>query len=143
MNESLSGPAQVLGAYGAAVYERDVEAFLALYDQGARAYDTWGVWSYEGRASRRKAIEGWFSSLGEERVKVSFDEVQVMVDQELAVLTATGRYAAFSADEVELRSMQNLFPWALKRKGGEWKIVHEHTSAPIGDSDLKAILQRN
>lgn len=143
MNDSSSGPVQVLGAYGAAVHEKDVEAFMALYDQGARVYDTWGVWSYEGTASRRKAIEGWFSSLGEEGVKVSFDEVQVMVDQELAVLTATGRYAAFSADGVELRSMQNRFTWALKRKEGEWKIVHEHTSVPIGDSDLKAILQRS
>jgi uncharacterized protein (TIGR02246 family) len=137
-----STPTQILEAYKTAVYDRDAEAFLQLYDQDARVFDTWGVWSYEGTASRRQAIEGWFSSLGEERVKVSFDEVQVTVDQELAVLTATGRYAAISTDGAELRSMQNRFSWALRRKEGDWSIVHEHTSTPIGFSDLKGILQR-
>jgi uncharacterized protein (TIGR02246 family) len=137
-----STPTDILDAYKAAVYDRSTVAFLRLYSPDARVYDTWGVWSYEGTESRRKAIEGWFSSLGEERVKVSFDEVQVTVDQELAVLTATGRYAAISTDGAELRSMQNRFTWALKRKGDSWSIVHEHTSTPIGFSDLKGILER-
>jgi uncharacterized protein (TIGR02246 family) len=140
MNQST--PTQILEAYKTAVYDRDAEAFLRLYDQDARVFDTWGVWSYEGIASRRQSIEGWFSSLGQERVKVSFDVVQVTVDQELAVLTAMGRYAAISTDGAELRSMQNRFTWALRRKEGNWSIVHEHTSTPIGFSDQKGILQR-
>ena len=138
-----STPLQLLEAYKMAVYERNVEAFLGFCDANARVFDTWGVWSYEGIAARRKAIEGWFSSLGEERVRVTFDDVQVNVDQELAVVTATGRYAAIAADGVQLRAMQNRFTWALKRDEGEWLIVHEHTSAPIGFRDLKGILQRN
>jgi ketosteroid isomerase-like protein len=32
--------------------------------------------------------------------------------------------------------------WSLARRESAWKIVHEHTSAPIGFKDLKAILQR-
>ena len=139
---NLSTPQSILDAYAAAVYDRDAEAFLRLYDTKARVYDTWGVWVYEGTASRRLAIEGWFSSLGQERVKVSFDDVQITEDQALAVLTATGRYAAISADGVEIRSMQNRFTWVLQRKDGDWAIVHEHTSVPIGFSDLKGILQR-
>ncbi|MBT9493383.1 MAG: nuclear transport factor 2 family protein [Paucibacter sp.] len=143
MNHST--PIQVLDAYKNAVYDADADAFLRLYDPAARVFDTWGVWSYEGVAARRQAIEGWLSSLGDERVVVSFDDVMVIVDLELAVLTATGRYAAVSTSGVELRSMQNRFTWALKRKGdGEgWLIVHEHTSAPIGFGDLKGILQRD
>jgi hypothetical protein len=58
------------------------------------------------------------------------------------VLTTTGRYAAISADGLEIRSMQNRFTWALQRKDGAWSIVHEHTSVPIGFGDLKGILQR-
>jgi uncharacterized protein (TIGR02246 family) len=138
-----STPTQVLAAYKTAVYDRDAEAFLQLYDPAARVFDTWGVWSYEGVAARRPAIEGWFSSLGEERVVVSFDDVQVIGDLELAVLTATGRYAAVSIDGVELRSMQNRFTWALRRQGEGWLIVHEHTSAPIAFADLKGMLQRD
>ncbi len=125
-----------------AIYDRNVEAFLQLYDRDARVYDTWGVWSYEGTAARRKVIGEWFSSLGNERVQVSFDGVQVIADQGLAILTAMGRYAAVSPEGAELRSMQNRFTWALKLKDGACLIVHEHTSAPIGN-DLKAILQRS
>lgn len=139
---NLNTPQSLLDAYVAAVYDRNAWAFLQLYAPQARIYDTWGVWSYEGTDSRRQAIEGWFSSLGQERVKVSFDEIQITEDQALAVLTATGRYAAISADGVEIRSMQNRFTWVLQRKDGDWAIVHEHTSVPIGFSDLKGILQR-
>jgi ketosteroid isomerase-like protein len=65
-----------------------------------------------------------------------------MPGPELALLSATGRYAAIAADGKEVRSMQNRFSWGLKRVGNAWKIVHEHTSVPIGFSDLKGILQR-
>jgi ketosteroid isomerase-like protein len=74
---------------------------------------------------------------------VTFDEVQVTVGQDLAVVTATGRYAAISVDGAEIRSMQNRFTWALRPREGHWLIVHEHTSTPIGFSDLKGILQRS
>jgi uncharacterized protein (TIGR02246 family) len=141
VDKITSTPTQILEAYKAAVYDRDVEAFLRLYDEDARVYDTWGVWSYEGTAARREVVEKWFSSLGNERVKVSFDRVQMTVDQGLALLTATGRYAAVSPEGVELRFMQNRLTWALKPREGSWSIIHEHTSAPIGQ-DLLAILQR-
>jgi hypothetical protein len=38
--------------------------------------------------------------------------------------------------------MQNRLTWALTRREGALKIVHEHTSAPVGFDDLKAILRR-
>jgi ketosteroid isomerase-like protein len=135
-------PDAVLDAYAAAVYNRDAEAFLQLYCDSARVFDTWAVWSYEGTASRRQAIEGWFSSLGQERVKVNFEDVQATMGAEVAVLTATGRFAALSAEGVEIRSMQNRLTWGLQRDGTCWRIVHEHTSVPIAFSDLKGILQR-
>jgi hypothetical protein len=68
--------------------------------------------------------------------------VRVSIAGELAVLTATGRYAAISPSGAELRSMENRFTWALVRRGQAWTIQHEHTSTPIGPSDLKAILHR-
>ena len=142
MNDLENRIAQALEAYRAAVYERDVDAFLRLYDPAARVFDAWDVWTYEGAAARRSAIEQWFASLGAERVKVIFDDVQVTVGQDLAVVSAIGTYAAVSADGKELRSMQNRFTWALKLEGNGWKIVHEHTSTPISSSDTKAIFHR-
>ena len=142
MNDFENRILEVLEAYKAAVYERDVDAFLRLYDPEARVFDAWDVWSYEGAAARRGAIEQWFSSLGAERVKVIFEDVQTTAGQDLAVVSAVGTYAAFSADGEELRSMQNRFTWALKLEGNAWMIVHEHTSTPISSSDTKAIFHR-
>jgi len=139
---TIDSPEAMLEAYQAAVHSRNADAFLALYAVDARVFDTWGTWCYEGTASRRPAVEGWFSSLGEEREQVTFDDVQVIASGELALLTATGRYAAISPSGVELRSMQNRFTWGLVRRGQAWVIQHEHTSTPIGPSDLKGILRR-
>jgi len=139
---TLDTPEAMLEAYKTAVHDRNAESFLGLYAADARVFDTWATWSYEGTALRRPAIEGWFSSLGEERVQVTFDDVQVIASGELAVLTATGRYAAISPSGVELRSMENRITWGLGRRGQAWVIQHEHTSTPIGPSDLKGILRR-
>ena len=38
--------------------------------------------------------------------------------------------------------MQNRISWLLKTSGHVLRIVHEHTSAPIGFEDAKAILER-
>jgi hypothetical protein len=38
--------------------------------------------------------------------------------------------------------MQNRLSWVLKTGGHVRRIVHEHTSAPMGFEDMKAILQR-
>lgn len=127
--------------YTRAVHEKDVAAFLGLYHSAARVFDAWGVWSYEGEPARRPVIEQWFSSLGEERVAVTFDRVQATVTGELTSLTARVIYAAISPSGAELRSMQNRLTWVLKLEGGAWQIVHEHTSVPIGP-DLKGLLAR-
>jgi len=133
---------RVIGSYEAAVWSKDVEAFMHLYHPTVRVFDTWGVWLYEDAPSWRRAVEGWFTSLGSERVKVSFSEVQTTADQALATVSATVTYAAESAQGEPLRSMQNRITWVLRESGHVFRIVHEHTSAPIGFEDTKAILAR-
>ena len=48
-----------------------------------------------------------------------------------------------SAEGETLREMQNRLTWGMRRSGPAMRIVHEHTSAPLGFEDMKAILQRN
>jgi len=124
------------------VYAKDVDAFMRLYDPGVRVFDAWGVWSYEGSAAWQRAVEAWFQSLGTERVKVAFDAVKTSEGRESAIVSAVVTYAGVSAQGEELRSMQNRLTWALRVSGHVLRIVHEHTSAPIGFDDQKAILQR-
>jgi ketosteroid isomerase-like protein len=133
---------RVLETYKSAVYAKDVGAFIRLYDPRVRVFDTWGVWNYEGSASWQMAVEAWFTSLGTEKVKVTFEEVQTSGDSDLAIVSAIVTYAGLSAQGEQLRAMQNRLTWALKTSGHALRIIHEHTSAPIGFEDAKAILLR-
>ena len=133
---------RISAAYAAAVYDRDVAAFMRLYDPSARVFDTWATWSYEDAAARHGSIAGWLGSLGDERVRVTFSDLRSSGSADLVAVSAVVTYAAWSAAGVELRSMQNRLSWVLERSGSELLIVHEHTSVPIGDQDLKGILQR-
>ncbi|HTD05197.1 YybH family protein [Undibacterium sp.] len=142
MSDLENSITHVIEAYQAAVFNKDADAFMRLYDQEVRVFDAWGVWSYEGAATWREMVEGWFASLGTEVVKVNMDDVQTTGSQELAMVSAIVTYAGVSAEGEDLRAMQNRLTWVLKPEGDAWKIAHEHTSAPVGFNDAKAILQR-
>lgn len=133
---------QLLEAYKSAVWARDADAFMRLYDPKVRVFDTWGIWSYEGAAAWRTAVEGWFASLGTEKVKVIFEDVDVLGGGEFRSLSAIVTYAAVSAQGEPLRAMQNRLTWTLRTSGHVLRVVHEHTSAPIGFDDQKAILHK-
>lgn len=134
---------QFFNAYSEAVYQKDVEVFMKLYDPDVRIFDTWGAWSYEGETSWRKMIAQWFDSLNTaERVKVTFDDIKRTATQGLGFVSATGTYACVSVKGEEIRAMQNRLTWVLKQEGEIWKIIHEHTSAPITFDELKPILCR-
>ncbi len=105
---------RVIDSYRATVFARDVEAFMRLYHPSVRVFDTWGVWQYQDAPSWQTAVEGWFTSLGNERVRVSFSEVQITAEQALATVSAIVTYAAESAQGEQLRSMQNRITWVLR-----------------------------
>ena len=142
MNDVEKSLGQMLEQYKAAVLARDADALLRLYDPQVRVFDAWGVWSYEGSEAWRRAVEGWFSSLGAERVLVAFDEVRMSVGKEISMLSTIVSYASINPQGEPLRAMQNRLTWGLKTAGHVPRIVHEHTSAPLGFEDMKGILQR-
>jgi len=137
-----SAVAKLQASYASAALQRDVEAFVRLYDPAVRIFDVWGVWEYKGAESWRRAVEGWFTSLGTERVKVTFSETQSHGSLASAVTSAIVTYANLSAQGEEVRSMQNRITWGLRTTGHVLRIIHEHTSAPVGFEDMKAILRR-
>jgi hypothetical protein len=58
------------------------------------------------------------------------------------MVSAIVTYAGLSAGGQQLRAMQNRMSWGLKTSGHVLRIFHEHTSAPVGFEDMKAILVR-
>ena len=138
----MSDVAALLESYRDAVYAKDVEAFVAIFADDACVFDMWGTWSHDGIDSWREMAVGWFGSLGDELVRVAFDEVQTTVGDDTAVLSAFVTFAGLSADGEELRSMNNRLTWGLRKTGGTWKVVHEHTSAPVEMATGKVDLER-
>jgi ketosteroid isomerase-like protein len=133
---------KILEKYKSAVYARDVASFMRLYDPKVRIFDTWGIWSYEGAAPWQIAVEGWFAAHAEERIKVTFEDVRCSGTSEVAIVTAVVTYRWISAQGELLRTMQNRITWGLRTSGHVLRIVHEHTSVPVGYEDEKAILLR-
>jgi len=52
------------------------------------------------------------------------------------------RFAAVDAAGAELRALHNRVSLALRAQGGGWRVVHEHTSAPLDFESTKAMLTR-
>ena len=134
--------AKVLESYSSAVHAKDVAALVRLYDPKVRVFDAWGVWSYDGLEAWQRAVEAWLTSLGTERGKVTFEDVQTSGSAECSMVSAIVTYAGLSFEGVQLRAMQNRMTWGLKTSGHVLRIIHEHTSAPVGFEDMKAILVR-
>ena len=132
-----------LATYGEAVRAKDIDAFAALYDQDVLVFDMWGTWSLRGLTAWRDMATGWFSSLGDERVIVTFDSAHSTVAEDLAIGYAVLTYTATAPDGTELRSLSNRATMALRKTGDSWKIFHEHTSAPIDRQSQQAILRRS
>ena len=128
--------------YREAVFQKNIEAFLSLFDDEVIVFDMWQQWSFNGLASWKEMVKGWFASLGENRDDVTFDSVQIQTSGELAYTSAFLRFAAISKEGVELRFLENRLTLILQKKGASWKIIHQHTSGPIDFNTMKIILHR-
>jgi len=128
--------------YQAAVLAKDIDVFIALYADGVVVYDAWEQWSVDGLAAWRTLAAGWFASLGEERVAVTVADAHCVEAGELAVGHAVVTYTALAPDGQALRALDNRLTWTLRQSEGVWRIVHEHTSAPIDHESGRAILRR-
>lgn len=142
MNDIEKPAESILARYAAAVFAKDVDGFLALYAGDVRIFDTWNVWCYEGVGAWRRVIEEWFGSLGDETVRVSFEDVLTYDRGALAVVCAIARYAGVSASGQELRWLQNRVTLVLDRTDDGWTILHEHSSSPANFESHKVSLQR-
>jgi ketosteroid isomerase-like protein len=131
-----------LAQYKAAVYSKDVDAFVSLYAYDVHVFDMWNQWELRGIDAWRGMAQGWFASLGNERVVVSSSSIESTVSADIALGHATVTYTAVSTEGKELRSLDNRITIALKRMGGAWKIFHEHTSGPIDHKTMMGTIKR-
>ncbi len=140
MNSNTNPITQMINAYKDAVRTKNVEAFCAIYAADIHIFDMWNHWSTQGIDKWGNMARGWFASLGTEYVTVEARDVKSVVTEEMAYGHAIFTYSAISAKGEKLRSLDNRITIVLKRHGDQWKVIHEHTSAPIDHGSLKAHL---
>ena len=142
MSQPTDPVQDALARYSAAAYDKDVDAFVALYANDVHVFDMWNSWELRGIDAWRNMAAGWFSSLGDERVVVKASDMVSSVTGEMALGHATLTFTAVSAEGKELRSLDNRITLALRRTGNAWKIFHEHTSGPIDHRTMKGTIKR-
>ncbi|HVZ79205.1 MAG TPA: nuclear transport factor 2 family protein [bacterium] len=138
----MHSPEEFLPAYQKAVWEKDVEAFAALFDPAIHVFDMWGRWSFEGLPAWKEMAKGWLGSLGADRCQVEFQDTHLETSGDLAWLTTTVTFRGVDPSGKELRSLQERMTAVIRRKNGDWKVVHGHHSGPIDHSTLKVILKK-
>ena len=126
----------LIAQYCASALNKDAEAFLRLYEERVRIFDMWNQPCVRGMAEWAPAVRNWLGSLGTESVHVAFEQVELQVERDLAVLTAFVHYQARDPAGAVLRKMMNRLTWALVRHGAAWRIVHQHTSIPIDSKTI-------
>jgi ketosteroid isomerase-like protein len=135
----MKTPQDFFTIYKQSAWDKDSESMIRLYDEKVVIFDMWMHGYQNGLATWSGVIKDWLGSLGEEKVNVIFEMIEVREGDNVGFASALINYQAVSADQNILRSMKNRITIGFIRQGDKWKVVHQHTSAPI-DSDLKAIL---
>ncbi|WP_404460739.1 YybH family protein [Sutcliffiella horikoshii] len=124
----------VLENYKQAIYEKDVEKFLTIYDEDVHIYDSWGKWESKGISLWRENVVNWFNGMREEGelLKVDFSDVIIEENTNLAFVYCAVTFVAYSEkSEEKLRQITNRFTFGLKKVNESWFIFHEHSSLPI------------
>lgn len=128
--------------YKTAVFEKDLDTFISIFDNDILVYDMWQQWTYEGLAAWKDMAKGWFESLGPDRDVVTYEAEQIQHSGDMAVLTAIVKFTAVSDKGEPLRFLQNRLTWVARKIDGTWKIIHQHTSSPIDFETMKVILTK-
>lgn len=120
-------------------WEKDIENMIGLYDENVVIFDLWEHGNQKGLPDWSDMICDWLNPLEQEKVNVIFELIEIHSEGNIGFASAVVHYEAISNENTVVRSMKNRITLGFIKNKGAWKVVHQHTSAPI-NSDLKAIL---
>jgi ketosteroid isomerase-like protein len=125
--------------YKRSAWEKDTETMIGLYDDNVVIFDMWTQGFQTGLAGWSVVIRDWLGSLGDEKVNVIFEMIDIHESGNIGFASALITYQAMSTDNTIIRSMRNRITLGFHKDKDRWKVMHQHTSAPI-NSELQAIL---
>jgi ketosteroid isomerase-like protein len=126
-------------SYEDTAFRKDIPGMINLYDDNIVTFDMWDKGYFSGLKEWSSIISDWLTSLTSEKVKVSFEMIDVQEGEDVGFASAIIQFQALATDDSVQRSMRNRITLGFIKKDGFWKVKHQHTSAPI-NSDLQAIL---
>lgn len=126
--------------YQKAAWSKDITAMINIYDEHAVIFDMWDQGYLTNPEDWHKIIFEWLNSLGDEKVKVEFEMISIHQSGNVGFASALISFQAISNDGAVLRSMKNRITLGFSKFEDGWKVIHQHTSAPIGSNGLTAIL---
>lgn len=127
--------------YQTSAWRKDTRAMIDLYDEQAVIFDMWDQGYQLNSVEWAKSIEDWLGSLGDEKVNVEFEMVRIHQSGNTGFASALIQFQAISREGFILRRMKNRITLGFSKVEAGWKVVHQHTSAPIRSDELTAILE--
>ena len=127
--------------YKNAVWQKDAVTLFKLYHKNTLSFDMWDKGFYINLQEWAPEIESWINSLGNENVNVEFEMIHIHKSNSVSFASGLIVFQAISANGTILRSMKNRITIGFSRFENEWKVVHQHISAPVKSEDLTAILE--
>ncbi|UJF32504.1 YybH family protein [Paenibacillus hexagrammi] len=124
----------VLENYKSAVYDTNVERFLAAYAPEMHIYDCWSSFESKGISPMKANVEEWFNGLRADGISliVDFNDLAVEENLNLAFVYCAVTFAAHDIESGEkLRQITNRFTFGLRKENDSWLIIHQHSSLPI------------
>lgn len=126
--------------YQNAAWNKDISAMIYLYGKNVVIFDMWDQGYITNAEDWHKIIFEWLNSLGEEKVKVEFEMIHIHQSGNVGFASALISFQAIANDGSVLRSMKNRITLGFSQFEDGWKVIHQHTSAPISSNGLTAIL---
>lgn len=126
--------------YQNSAWSKNATAMINLYDKNAVIFDMWDQGYISNSLEWDNTILDWLGALGDEKVKVEFEMVKIHQSGNLGFASALIMFQAISNDGTILRSMKNRITLGFTKFEDGWKVIHQHTSAPINSNGLTAIL---
>lgn len=127
----------VFDRYVEAVKASDADALLSLYADDVHVFDLMEPFERHGKESSLVLIEEWLGKDGEQQ-SCTIEDLHIEEAGDLAVARASVLYEVTMPDGTH-HAMWNRGTWALRRIDGEWMIIMEHTSVPLGAEDMQPV----
>lgn len=129
----MNDPKTLIDRYIAAAEALDADALIALYAPDLRLFDLMTPWQRTSADEWRAGIDDWFQHTGDDP-KLTASQIEVKQTEGMALLTMVMEYT--HVENGKRVGMPNRLTWVAVPDGGDWLIVHEHTSVPLQEPEM-------